>query len=147
MNTKEALNKLKNAALKDESWMQEALWRQENESWLDISFAIAVKVLQTLRDKKMSQKDLADDLGLSPQYINKIVKGAENLTLETICKLENSLGISLINVPQYSVTVKVNAAFNQAVSTNFQSTVSTPIKKFSLSKKFQICNDNDPKAA
>ena len=47
----------------------------------------------------MSQKKLADKMGVSPQYINKVVKGKENLTLETITKIEQILGIILINVP------------------------------------------------
>ena len=35
-------------------------------------------------------------IGVSPQYVNKIVKGKENLTLDTISKLEQALGIKLI---------------------------------------------------
>jgi ribosome-binding protein aMBF1 (putative translation factor) len=34
---------------------------------------------------------------VSPQQINKIVKGQENLTLETISKLEIALNIQLID--------------------------------------------------
>jgi transcriptional regulator with XRE-family HTH domain len=37
-------------------------------------------------------------MGVSPQYINKVVRGKENLSLETICKLEHALGIQLIQV-------------------------------------------------
>ncbi|TVQ12797.1 MAG: XRE family transcriptional regulator [Bacteroidetes bacterium] len=82
-------------------WLQDALYRQENESWLDISFAIAVKVLETLREKKITQKQLAEKMGLSPQYINKVVKGSENLTIETITRFEKALSVKLIAVPQY----------------------------------------------
>jgi len=41
------------------------------------------------------------DMGVTPQYINKIVKGKENLTLETIAKIEKALGITLIEVPSF----------------------------------------------
>lgn len=37
-------------------------------------------------------------MGVSPQQISKIVKGNENLTLETIVKLEKCLGAKLIEV-------------------------------------------------
>ena len=46
----------------------------------------------------ISQKDLADLLGLLPQQVNKWVKGKENLTLETIAKLEKALDFQLLNI-------------------------------------------------
>lgn len=45
-------DKLKKQSQKDEGWIQDARSWQENEAWLDISFAIAAKVLETLREKK-----------------------------------------------------------------------------------------------
>jgi len=90
--------KLKNAK-QDMTWLPEAKARQENHEWLSLSFAIGVSVLRALRERKMTQKDLAEDLKCSPQYVNKIVKGSENLTLETICKLEKALSIKLIDTP------------------------------------------------
>jgi len=36
-------------------------------------------------------------MNVSPQQINKIVKGQENLTLETITNLEIALGIQIID--------------------------------------------------
>jgi transcriptional regulator with XRE-family HTH domain len=39
-------------------------------------------------------------LGVSPQQVNKILKGSENLTLDTIEKIELVLGIELITVLQ-----------------------------------------------
>lgn len=104
MSKLKVLEQLKNQSIKDEGWLKEAKWRHENEAWLDLSFAIAVKILRTLRNRNMTQKDLADILGLSPQYVNKIVKGSENLTIETITKIEKALQISLIEVPDFCFT-------------------------------------------
>jgi transcriptional regulator with XRE-family HTH domain len=55
-----------------------------------------------LKQKGWSQKQLAENMKVSAQQINKIVKGKENLTLETISKLENALGIVLIETISYS---------------------------------------------
>ena len=44
------------------------------------------------------QKELALRMDVSPQYVSKIVKGKENLSLETIWKIEEALGITLISV-------------------------------------------------
>jgi hypothetical protein len=91
---------------KKSGWLEKAQWREENESWLDISFSIAVKMLGALRETKKSnifpknQKELAEAMNCSPQYINKVLKGAENLELETISKIENILNIQLVEVPK-----------------------------------------------
>lgn len=71
-------------------------WREANEEWLEESFRIAMLILKALREKEMSQKDLADKMNVSPQYISKIVKGSENLTLDTICKIERILKINIL---------------------------------------------------
>jgi transcriptional regulator with XRE-family HTH domain len=45
----------------------------------------------------MTQKQLAELIGVSPQFISKILKGQENLTLETISKIETALGIAILS--------------------------------------------------
>ncbi len=47
----------------------------------------------------MTKKKLAEKMGVTPKYISKVVKGKENLTLETISKIEGVLGIRLVEVP------------------------------------------------
>ncbi|MFM9949429.1 MAG: multiprotein-bridging factor 1 family protein [Saprospiraceae bacterium] len=86
-------------SIKDSKWLEQAKWRAENEAWLDISFSIALAIGRWLRANGMSQKELAERLGYSPQYVSKILKGSENLTLETISKIEKVLDIKLIEVP------------------------------------------------
>jgi len=101
-------------SIKDSKWLEQAKWRAENEAWLDLSFSIALMIGRWLRANGMSQKELAERLGYSPQYVSKIVKGSENLTLETITKIEKVLGIKLIEVPglpgsEYEANVPVEA--------------------------------------
>lgn len=84
-----------------------------NKKWLERSSEIAVNVLEALRDKGLSQKDLAEKLQISAQQINKIVKGQQNLTIETICKIENALQISLIDMIQYKSVQKIEVASTQ----------------------------------
>ncbi len=84
-------------------WLEKARARQENKAWRRRSFQIAVRILREIRAQKpvngMTQKVLAEAMGVTPQYINKVVKGKENLTLETISKIEAVLGIRLIEIP------------------------------------------------
>lgn len=71
-------------------------FREENKIWLRESKSIAFKVLKALRAQSLSQKDLAGQMNVSPQYINKLVKGKENFTLETLVKLQEILDIPLL---------------------------------------------------
>ncbi|MGB5980436.1 MAG: helix-turn-helix transcriptional regulator [Cyclobacteriaceae bacterium] len=96
-----SIQNLKQTA-KPSSWLKEAEQREKNEAWLDMSFAIAVKVKMALKEKGITQKALAAEMKCSPQYVNKLLRGAENLQLSTIAKLEQILDISLVTV---SVTV------------------------------------------
>jgi len=99
MSKKTNLHKLDELTSKKSSgWLEKANWRKENASWLDISFKIALKILRTLRERGMTQKDLAEKMGVSPQYINKILKGSENLSLETISAFGKVLSIDLFSV-------------------------------------------------
>ena len=78
------------------AWREKAQWRRDNRRWLRYSGFIALKVLNRLEELGMSQKELAAKMNCSPQYISRLLKGSENLTLETISKLETTLGIDLV---------------------------------------------------
>lgn len=78
-------------------WRQKAQWRRENRRWLKYSGYIALKVINRLERLGLSQKELAERMNCSPQYISKLLKGTENLTLETISKLEECLSMDLLN--------------------------------------------------
>ena len=90
------IDKLNKLASKKSKWIDEAKERRDNKVWLKYSQGIAIKVLKALREKGLKQKELAELLFVSPQQVNKIVKGRENLTLETISKLEQALEIKLM---------------------------------------------------
>ena len=79
-------------------WRREkkAQWRRENRRWLRYSGFIALTVMHRLEELKMSQKELAEKMKCSPQYVSKLLKGSENLTLDTISKLEECLDLNLV---------------------------------------------------
>ena len=86
---------------KESSWKDDIKYLIDNEAWLDKSADIALAILDRLDDLKMSKAELARRMGVSRQYVNKIVKGQENLTLEQIAKIEQALGLELIQIPEY----------------------------------------------
>lgn len=49
----------------------------------------------------LMQKALAERMNCTQQYISKILKGKENMSLDTLSKLERVLGITLILDEEY----------------------------------------------
>jgi transcriptional regulator with XRE-family HTH domain len=70
--------------------------RIKNRAMLRESQNIALKVLDKLEEIRWSQRKLAKEMGVTPQQITKIVKGQENLTLETQIKLQTILKIPIL---------------------------------------------------
>jgi antitoxin component HigA of HigAB toxin-antitoxin module len=77
-------------------WREEAEWRRENASWLRHSQQIAVQVLLKMDELHLSQKALAERMNCTQQYVSKILKGKENLSLDIISRLEDALQINLV---------------------------------------------------
>lgn len=77
-------------------WREEAEWRRDNWSWLRHSQRIAVRVLLKMKQEGLTQKALAERMNCTQQYVSKILKGTENMSLDTLTKLEDALGIRLI---------------------------------------------------
>jgi transcriptional regulator with XRE-family HTH domain len=79
-------------------------FRVNQREMLIHSQQIAMMVLQKLKDLQWTQKELAFKLSVSPQQVSKIVSGKENMTLETIVKLQQVLNISIL-VPYFKKSI------------------------------------------
>lgn len=104
------INKLEAIVSKQPSkWVEESNFRLENKEGLRYSQQVAVRILRTLREKKLSQKDLADLLKVTPQTVNKWVKGSENIGLFTIGRIDKALGIKLMHVFENNNSVVISS--------------------------------------
>lgn len=77
-------------------WREEAEWRRENKDWLRYSKRIAVMLLSYMKREHLTQSAMAERLDCTQQYVSKILKGNENLSLETLAKLEHATGERLV---------------------------------------------------
>ncbi|HVU94844.1 MAG TPA: helix-turn-helix transcriptional regulator [Puia sp.] len=106
----------------ESGWHEDAIFRRTNK-WLSYSSEIALRILAAIEDKKdFSQSRLAELLNVSPQQVSKIVKGKENLTLETIYNISKALDVSLISFPEYKYSQPLMGApfqVNQAKVISF----------------------------
>lgn len=91
--------------------------RIANRDMVRESQRIAIKVLIRLDELGWTQKKLAEIMEVSPQQVNKIVKGNENLTLETIVKLQNMLNVPLLASYEVKNTPKTNIVHYQKETT------------------------------
>lgn len=97
-------------------WKEQAQWHVNNWDWLKHSTRIALKAKKRLTELGLTQKELAEKMGCSQQYVSLIFKGKENLTLETIAKLEEVLNFDIIeyksnNYKEQSVSEKRQSVY------------------------------------
>lgn len=77
-------------------FVEDAEWRKENASWLRWSRQLAVTLIGYMQDNGLKRSDLAARLGVSPQYVSKLLSGTENLSFKSIANIEDRLGISCL---------------------------------------------------
>ncbi|MCZ2610978.1 helix-turn-helix transcriptional regulator [Bacteroides fragilis] len=70
---------------------------EEMDVWMSYSQMIATIMSTRMEQLGMTQKALALKMNCSQQYISKVLKGRENLSLETLCKIENALNVRILN--------------------------------------------------
>lgn len=114
MSTKDKLKKLAEGQAPSK-WTEIEEYKPENWPWLDKSMDIALKILDILDQKNMSQNDLATVAEVSRQQISKILKGQENLTLKTIAKLEQVLGTTLVIVPEEDSSIMASQVLQSRI--------------------------------
>lgn len=104
MSNKETFKAL--VSQEDTNAVEELKARIARRSYTRYSKKIALSILIRLDELQWKQKDLAEKMEVSPQQVNKWVKGNENFTLDTLAKLSQILGVELINVVVKSTTSK-----------------------------------------
>ena len=78
------------------AWKEKAEERIANKPWLRYSQYVAMMMLDKMEEIGLNQRGLAERMRCSQQYVSKILKGQENLSIETICKIEEVLEIELL---------------------------------------------------
>lgn len=94
---KELLNRLSaHKSASQSRWREKALERRANKEWLRYSQTIAMMMLDRMEALGLTQKAVAERMGCSQQYISRVLKGTENLSIETIAKIESALDLQIL---------------------------------------------------
>lgn len=76
------------------TFCEDAKWRQENEVWLRWSRRIALSIVDYMQKYGLTRSDIANKLGVTPQYVSKILSGNTNFSFKSVAEIESKLGIS-----------------------------------------------------
>jgi len=82
----------------DSKWKKIAEWNRMHKEALDDLVVIAGHIRKSLKEKGWNQTELAEKMGVTPQALTRIMKGRQNLSLQTIRKIEQVLDVCLITV-------------------------------------------------
>jgi ribosome-binding protein aMBF1 (putative translation factor) len=77
-------------------WKENAQWRRDNADWLGYAQFITLLVMKSMDEQGVTQKQLAERIGCTQQYVSNLLKGSTNMTLETIARLEKALNIDIL---------------------------------------------------
>ncbi len=79
---------------KPSTFTEDAKWREENETWLKWSRGIALSIVNYMQENGLTRSDIANQLGVTPQYVSKILSGNTNFSFKSVAEIERKLGIS-----------------------------------------------------
>jgi ribosome-binding protein aMBF1 (putative translation factor) len=88
--------KEKMANARENTWIVDALTPDERIA-AEFIANIAVSIQLTRRERGLTQKELAEKLGVSQVMISRWENGDENFTVATLAKISSALGIGLVN--------------------------------------------------
>jgi transcriptional regulator with XRE-family HTH domain len=67
--------------------------KKSDRYWVDgAKIELSEQIFVAMQEVGMSEAELSRKLGVSRAYVNKILKGAANLTIESLVKVGRSLG-------------------------------------------------------
>ena len=68
---------------------------QEVKDWEKYSRQIVLAMSKRMAELGMTQQRLPEKMNCAQQYVSKVLKGQKNMSLETLCKIESTLGIEI----------------------------------------------------
>lgn len=79
-------------------FQENAEWRRENREWLKWFRDVALSLVDYMEINGINRNGLAERLGVTPQYVSKILSGKVNFSFKSIAEIENKLSIKLIRI-------------------------------------------------
>ena len=69
------------------TFVDDAKWRRDNAAWLKLSHRISYAIMDYMQDNHKTRNDVAEELGVSPQFVSKILSGSQLYGLKGVCEM------------------------------------------------------------
>ena len=79
-------------------FQENAEWRRENREWLKWSRNVALSLVDYMEINGINRNGLAERLGVTPQYVSKMLSGKVNFSFKSIAEIESKLNIRLLSI-------------------------------------------------
>lgn len=89
-------------------------WDIKNKSWLEMSRALSLKILEILQEQGKSVENFYDGTGLDPN--DKILNGSHDYSLKEIAIIERFLGKKILEIKVHDRERKDQEESNKDVS-------------------------------
>lgn len=96
---------------------------------------IVKRINQILREKGMSQKELAESLDKKQSEISKWLNGDHNFTLRSLAKIQAELGEDIIYVPK---TINFSHEIHNEISMTVFKSLKNPSQQHTTFESFQL---------
>ncbi len=100
----------------------------EDYDFEKLAYSFARSIISCLKNKNLSQKDLARKLNVSEAWISKVLSGDSNLTFKTMIKIARSLDCKVNDI----VLSNNNFIYNSIVDPQNKNNTTTQEMNFSL---------------
>ena len=82
----------------NESYKELAGFETPQTRAFEYALDLSAAVFRVMKEQKITQKELAGRMGVSPARLSQLLNMQSNMTLKTIAKFELALGIELIHI-------------------------------------------------
>ena len=79
-------------------WWDIEVMENKSEKWMCHQQAIAAIMSIRMVKLGITQRALAAKMSYIQQYVSKVLRESRNLLSETLCKIENALGVKILQV-------------------------------------------------
>ena len=97
-------------------WKVRAKKDRTNRRNINRAQEFALDLMELMETHKITQKELANRMEVSPQQVNKILRAKANLTFDTLDKIANALNVN-ISSPKIEIKEK---RYSRTISTTMQ---------------------------
>lgn len=82
--------------------MKMQMVNNKDKIFIEKNALIKERIHAVIQEKRIKKKELASKMGILPNALSRMLQPHYNMTLKTICQLEQALGVEIIRCYYYN---------------------------------------------